>query len=384
MATARRSPRNDTATFPPSCAEHKLKSPSFSRHFSLISPALHALHTPPSAAARSSCPRSGIAREGAPAGGLRERAGREDAPWVMIREIRREGAPPRPVWLDLVEPTAHDFELLAREYRLHPTLVADCLEPMHLPKHEQSGDVTFLIVRAFNEQAQPDDTEVQDLTRKVALFLGNRFLITAHRHDLAFLAPILRKYRSAPEPIYLFSGMLEVLLKAVDTYHPPLEEAEDQIHAFEAAILTDRRDAAHWDAIFRTQTRLTVIKRMLWHTLNAVQRFVPRSERSLPLCQDLRERVESLLFFADNLLEDLRNLLAVQLSLAANDTNDVMRTLAIYSVFFMPLTFIVGVYGMNFEHIPELRWRFGYLAVWLALLITSLAIWRWFRRKHWL
>jgi magnesium transporter len=302
----------------------------------------------------------------------------------MITEIRREGQPPKPIWLDVTDPTERELHDLGERYHLHPTLVADCLEPMHLPKHEQSGDVTFLIVRAFDADAPEDDTSVQGLTRKLAVFLGNRFLITARKHDQAFLEPILQRYHDAPGPVYLLNVMLEVLLAAVETYTAPLEEAERQIHAFESAILTDRRDAAHWEHVFRTQARLTVIKRMLWHTLNAVQRFVPRSERHLPLCQDLREHIESLLFFADNLLEDLRNLLAVQLSLAANDTNDVMRTLAMYSVFFLPLTFIVGLYGMNFEHIPELKWRYGYHAVWVALVIVSLALWRWFRRKRWI
>ncbi|MFT3924832.1 MAG: CorA family divalent cation transporter [Myxococcales bacterium] len=302
----------------------------------------------------------------------------------MINQIRVEGEPPVPVWLDLVDPTADEFETLSRRYHLHSTLVKDCLEPQHLPKHEQSGDTTFLIVRAFNSRASVLDSDVHALTQKVALFLGNRFLITVHREDLAFMEPILRKYRYAPGPVYLLTSMLEVLMSAVETYHEPLETIEDQIHAFEASILTDQRDSAHWDAIFRTQTRLTVIKRMLWHTHNAVQRFVPRSDRNQPLCQDLREHVESLLFFADNLLEDLRNLLAVQLSLSANDTNDVMRTLALYSVFFLPLTFIVGVYGMNFREMPELHWRYSYPVFWLALVAISFAIWRWFRRKHWL
>lgn len=302
----------------------------------------------------------------------------------MIDEIRREGDPPVPVWLDVRDPAVGELSDLGQRYRLHPALVADCLDPLHLPKHEQSGDVTFLIVRAFDGSAPTSETNFQALTHEVAVFLGNRFLITAHRGDQRFLEPILHKYRSTPEPVYLLVVMLEVLLAAVETYHKPLDDAETQIHAFEAAILTDRRDAAHWDAIFRTQARLTVIKRMLWHTLSAVQRFVPRSDRNLALCQDLRERIESLAFFADNLLEDLRNLLAVQLSLAANDTNDVMRTLAMYSVFFMPLSFIVGVYGMNFEHIPELKWRHGYIMVWVALMVISLSIWRWFRKKRWL
>jgi len=302
----------------------------------------------------------------------------------MIDEIRCEGNPPIPIWLDVADPTGEELDALAHDYRLHSTLVADCLEPLHLPKHEQSGDITFLIVRAFDNDAPEDATSMQTLTRKVTVFLGNRFLITAHRKDQSFLQPILNKYRGEPDQVYLLAVMLEVLTAAVETYQTPLEAAEAQIHLFEAAVLTDQRDAAHWDAIFRTQARLTLIKRMLWHTLNAVQRFVPRSDRNLPLCQDLRERIESLLFFTDNLLEDLRNLLSVQLSLAANDTNDVMRTLAMYSVFFMPLSFIVGVYGMNFEHIPELKWRFGYQALWMGLAIIAFAIYRWFRKKHWI
>jgi magnesium transporter len=302
----------------------------------------------------------------------------------MIEVIRREGDPPVPIWLDAIEPSKAELEQLGEAYRLHPTLVADCMEPMHLPKHEQSGETTFMIVRTFETRSHIEDTSVPALTTKVAVFLGNRFFITVRRRESPFLKPILAKYRDAPGPVYLLNVMLEVLLAAVETYHPPLEQAEAQVHAFEAAILTDQRDHAHWDAIFRTQARLTVIKRMLWHTQIAFQRFVPRSDRNMPACQDLRERIESLLFLAENLLEDLRNLLAVQLSLAANDTNDVMRTLAMYSVFFMPLSFIVGVYGMNFEDIPELKWRYGYVSVWIAFIVIAFAIWRWFRRKHWL
>lgn len=302
----------------------------------------------------------------------------------MIDEIRTEGDPPVPLWLDVKDPAASELHDLGQRYRLHPALVEDCLDPLHLPKHEQNGDVTFLIVRAFDAAAPVGETSVQALTHEVAVFLGNRFLITAHRGDQRFLEPTLRKYRACQEPVYLLVVMLEVLMAAVETYNAPLEDAEAQVHAFEAAILTDDRDAAHWDKIFRTQARLTVIKRMLFHTLSAVQRFVPRSDRNLALCQDLRERIESLAYLADSLLEDLRNLLAVQLSLAANDTNDVMRTLAMYSVFFMPLSFIVGVYGMNFDEIPELHFQHGYLAVWLTMAAISLGLFRWFRKKRWL
>jgi len=163
----------------------------------------------------------------------------------MIEEIRREGQPAVPIWLDVTDPTVEELQELAERYRLHPTLVADCLDPLHLPKHEQNGDVTFLIVRAFDAASDADDTSVQGLTKQVAVFLGNRFLITVHRGDLSFFSPLLRTYRVAPGPVYLLSVMLEVLLAAVETYHVPLEVAETKVHAFEASILTDRRDTAH-------------------------------------------------------------------------------------------------------------------------------------------
>jgi magnesium transporter len=302
----------------------------------------------------------------------------------VIEAVRYEGEPAVPIWLDTCDPSIEELEGLARQYHLHPTLVADCLQPLHLPKHENSDDVTFLLVRAFDEGASPEATSVGELTRKVAFFLGNRFLISVHREEPRFLGPILRKYRHAPSPVYLQVALIEILLAAVETYQAPLEEAEGQLHDYEAAILTTRRDLAHWNAIFRTQARLTVIKRMLWHTLNTVQTFVPRSSTSRPLCQDLRERIESLLFFTDNLLEDLRNLLSVQLALASHEANQVMRTLTVFSAFFLPLTFVVGVYGMNFKHMPELEFRYGYGLLWLALACIVVLVFRWFRQKHWL
>ena len=91
------------------------------------------------------------------------------------------------------------------------------------------------------------------------------------------------------------------------------------------------------------------MRRMLSHTLDAVKKLVPASEPTAPLYQDLRENAESMHFYADELLEDVNNLLSIQLALASHRTNEVVRVLTVFSVFFLPLTFIVGIYGMNFH-----------------------------------
>ncbi len=159
--------------------------------------------------------------------------------------------------------------------------------------------------------------------------------------------------------------MLDILLAGVETFHARLEQAELRVHAFEAGLLEESGSAPiAWKEIFRTKVRIETFKRLLWHTQNATQKYVPRASVNQPLAEELRERIASLSFFAESLDDDLDNLLTVQLSLAANRTNDVMRLLALSSAVFLPITFIVGVYGMNFENMPEVHSQYGYAGGW--------------------
>jgi magnesium transporter len=89
-------------------------------------------------------------------------------------------------------------------------------------------------------------------------------------------------------------------------------------------------------------------------------------------------------FYADELLEDVNNLLSIQLALASHRTNEVVRVLTVFSVFFLPLTFIVGIYGMNFRYMPELQERWGYPAAMAGMGFVTLMIYLWFRRRGWL
>jgi magnesium transporter len=302
----------------------------------------------------------------------------------MIHVVREVGSPSVPVWLDVIDPTPEELNALAHDYGLHQSLVADCLQPLHLPKHEQFDNGVFIIVRAFDETSSLEDTSVQALTGKIALFMSDRMLISIHRQDPTFLEAVRQKYRQVTNDVHLQVILLEIVLAALETYHQALELAEDQVHAFEVAVLSDHQDAAHWNDIFYTHARLTVIKRLFWHTQDALQKLVPQGDFILPLRQDVRERIISLQFFADNLLDDLRNLLSVQLGLVSHRTNKVMRTLTVFSVLFMPLTFVAGIYGMNFQHMPELTWRYGYFGVLGLLAFTTISLLIWFQRKGWL
>ena len=130
--------------------------------------------------------------------------------------------------------------------------------------------------------------------------------------------------------------------------------------------------------------QVTLIKRLLWRTLDVVQRMTPATGRAATLFHDVQENIESFHFYADELLDDANTVLNIQLALAAHRTGEVMRILTVFSVFFLPLTFLVGVYGMNFDYMPELRSRWGYPLVLAAMGGITLMIYMWFRRRGWL
>jgi magnesium transporter len=306
----------------------------------------------------------------------------------MLRTVTQSTSPPF-TWLDLVDPTRADLDEITRNYGLPLTAVHDCLDPEHLPKFERFDGTSFAILRAYDELCEAGADTIQSLTRKVALFWGDGFLISIHRKEQAYLTGIQERWAgrtSAPEDSAgLTAELLVDVANAVAlSYEPPLADAESRVDEFEASLLKNRDVPTALGEIYRIKRRILLAKRLLWRTLTIASRLPVPGVRQAPLMQDLRENAESMHFYADELLEDVNNLLNMQLALAAHRTNQVVQVLTVFSAFFLPLTFIVGVYGMNFEHMPELTSRLGYPAVLLFMVAVSSAIWIWFRRRGWL
>jgi magnesium transporter len=128
-----------------------------------------------------------------------------------------------------------------------------------------------------------------------------------------------------------------------------------------------------------------VIKRLAWHSQSVVKEWsTVYAPKPNPWIQDLKETSEQLYHYLDEMMEDTQNLLSLHISLSSQKTNEVMRFLTVVSLFFMPLTFIVGVYGMNFDHMPELNHPYGYWAVWIFMVLVSLFIFYKVHQKGWL
>ena len=292
-------------------------------------------------------------------------------------------------WVDVVEPTPSELTEVAHLYGLHATSVRDCLDPEHLPKFEKFPDRSFIIIRVFDTESTADCATVHEMTRKVAIFSGPDFVVSIHRKPLPFLTALEQQWRAAdtgeasgePPPHRL---ILDIIDRGLATFEPPLERIEEALDEVEAALFQNHHDTEDLLDLYVLRRRTTLSKRMLWRSLVVLKLFSPPVDTSTPHYQDVRETVEALHFFADDLLESVTNLTSLQLALSSQKANQVMRILTVFSAFFLPLTFLVGVYGMNFEFMPELSRRWGYPAVWGVMVLITLGIYTWFRRRGWL
>lgn len=291
-------------------------------------------------------------------------------------------------WVDVVNPTRAQLEELASRYGLHATSVQDCLEPNHLPKFEKFGNIIFLILRAFDEKCSTDADTVQNLTRKTALFVGPDFILTVHRKDQEFLKALREKWKDlAPQTSEadLIGAFLADCLKAfVVSYQPPLDKIQVDVDVYEKRVLTRSSGQAGHSKGYYLKRRAVLIERMLRQTDGVVSRVNNFGERLAPQFQDVKENMNQLLFVANEVEESIQALISTQLALQAHRTNEVMRVLTLISLFFLPCNFITGIYGMNFEHMPELRWLYGYPYALGLMTLVSGSIFIVIARKGWL
>jgi magnesium transporter len=289
-------------------------------------------------------------------------------------------------WLDVTAPTPEELNELGARYNLQPTAVQDCLDPEHLPKYERFGDTNFLIFRVFDPNAPESASTVQQLTRKIAIFSRPELTLTIHRIDLPIVQVLRDRFggeraRLLCSPLVLLAAGANAVL---DSYERPLQQAEDAVDLYEEGLFSSDTKTPSLHRIHVLKRRVSLIKRLLWQTQSVIQRLTPTGERTNSVYQDLKENAESYHFWADELHEEAHNLLSMQVALASHRTNEVMRVLTVFSAFFLPLTFVVGVYGMNFQHMPEIRARWGYPAVLVVMAVISLSIFVWFRKRGWL
>lgn len=277
-------------------------------------------------------------------------------------------------WLHIVNPTVEQMQRLATHYALDVHLVEDSLQTGHLPKWENVGNSHFMIVRAYTANPEKRGTSIAQLTHKIALFYQPNRLITICKSEVKILEKLTNDYGSVYELV------LAILKEVIHTYDPPTKFMSQKVDQMEYNLFTKSDYSISLTSIYYLKTRTRLSRNLLSITQNVLNDMVV-DDRHATTLQDIRDEVLNLLVSLEDTLDNANNLLNTYISVNNQKNNDVMKLLTVISVFFLPLTFISSIYGMNFGNMPELNWENGYYYVLGLMFVIALLIYWWFKRK---
>jgi magnesium transporter len=287
-------------------------------------------------------------------------------------------------WMDITEPKPLELDQIATDFNLPHYAVKDCLEPDHLPKFEQIDEnLNFIILRLFSPGAGDHKQTIQDYTSKIALFFGQDFLITIHRLPLHFMEEIKAKYIATKHVTSPIETIVKIVWYVLHTYEHQSRDLRMEIENFESRIFLKEVIPNLQEDLYYLKRKAAVCRNILYLSTDVVSK-IHTTKKDRAALQDVKDLHTKTEVVYHQIGDDIVNLLNSYLSIAAQRNNDIVKILTIFSVFFMPLTFIAGIYGMNFEHMPELKQTWGYPASLLLMVLISVLIWFWFKRKNWL
>jgi len=287
-------------------------------------------------------------------------------------------------WLDVTNPEAAELREIAKKYSLHESSVNDCLQPDHLPKYEivgNQGDI-FIIFRLHTATVVNQADTVRELTDKISIFMNKDRIITIHKEDWPQAEEIKNEYLHSENCKSTHHILNEIIKTGLATYDSHATRLNREIEVSETNMFLKNRKTSLLESLYYLKRKVDVTRRILILTFEIVDKI--DDEPGNTYTRDTRDLYVKLHSIYDSLSENTNHLLNIYFSLSSQRTNEIIRVLTIFSVFFMPLTFIVGIYGMNFEFMPELKLKFGYPGVMLLMAAITGGIYYWFKKRGWL
>ncbi|WPU65112.1 CorA family divalent cation transporter [Peredibacter starrii] len=285
-------------------------------------------------------------------------------------------------WFDVQEPHSDDFERLNTEFNLPYLLVQDTLRPEHLPKYEFTEEGHFLMMRSFDQECGDEVTTVQDMTRKIALYITENHLLTIHRVPLPYLSKVIEKCKKADQPKTIQGLVHQVVLGTIRSYEDPINNLQNLYDEFESDVLS-KKLGLDTSRIYFFRRQLFVIKRILKQTNDALYHSKDFWEENHSMLQDLKENIDQLYFQLDEISDNFEHLFELHIAMNDQRANEVMKVLTVFSTILLPLNFLASFYGMNFTQIPGLESKHALnLVITAMILICVGGIW-FFRYKGW-
>jgi magnesium transporter len=290
------------------------------------------------------------------------------------------------VWIGLYEPTADEFDSLTQEFKLHPLAVEDAIHAHQRPKLEVFDEMVLLVLKTAR---YVDPTEVVELG-EVLIFLGHDYVITVRHGEASELKPVREALENDPERLRCGPGAVlhGILDRVVDDYAPAIDGLQADIDEVEAELFSGERSNPA-ERIYRLLREVLAFRRASAPLVDPLDKLASgHFEQVSPEIRDYFRDVNDHLIRAREQLDAMHDLLSSSLQanlaqVAVRQNEDMRRISAWIAIIAVP-TAVAGIYGMNFEHMPELTWTFGYPLVLIAMLVACTVLYRYFKRAGWL
>jgi magnesium transporter len=269
---------------------------------------------------------------------------------------------------------------------LHPLVLEDILNTGQRPKVEDFGDYIYIVLKMFYSDENDEIAEEQ-----LSLILGPSFVISFQEREGDVFSPIRERIRSARGRVrkmgadYLAYALLD---SVVDNYFVVLEKLGEKIEFLEEELVTNPTTET-LQVIHDIKREMVFLRKSVWplrEIISGLERGESAliQESTLIYLRDVYDHTIQVIDTVETFRDIISGMLDIYLSSVSNRMNEVMKVLTIIATIFIPLTLIAGIYGMNFQYMPELGWRWGYPLVWLVMLVIGALMLVYFRRKGWL
>ncbi|MBN1546825.1 MAG: magnesium/cobalt transporter CorA [Syntrophaceae bacterium] len=306
-----------------------------------------------------------------------------------LQECRLPADFPGVTWINVEG--LHDVKILEQvgaNFGMHPLILEDILNTGQRPKIEDLGNYIFIVLKMFsNQEESGEELEAE----QVSIILGSNYVISFWEKEGKTLDPIKERIRNGKGRIrkmgasYLTYGILDAI---VDSYFIVLERLGEKIETYEDSLVN--RPTSHTlQAIQHLKREMIFLRKSVW-PLREIIGYLERTESSLIdnsvsiFFKDVYDHTIQLIDTIETFRDTLSSMLDIYLSSISNKMNEVMKVLTIIATLFMPLTFMAGVYGMNFQNFPELKWQYGYLMFWIVIAVMAILMIIYFKRKKWM
>ncbi|MGA1839010.1 MAG: magnesium/cobalt transporter CorA [bacterium] len=284
----------------------------------------------------------------------------------------------------------HDIELILKigeHFDLHPLVLEDIVNTTQRPKYEDYGDYVYVVLKMLYFNGVRDEIKAE----QVSVIIGKNFIISFQEEEGDVFNPVRERIRNSKGRIrkmgadYLAYALLDSI---IDNYFIILERLGEMIEDMEEELVQEPSPAT-LQIIHKLKTETIFLRKSVWplrEVVNSLERKESTliRETTIPFFRDLYDHTIQVIDSIETFRDLISGMLDIYLSSISNKMNNVMKVLTIIATIFIPLTFIAGIYGMNFKFMPELEWPWSYPFLWAVMIIIFVGMLFYFKRKNWI